>query len=68
MANTSATSSGMGFTGLLAVAFIVLKLTGYINWSWLWVLSPIWIPVALILGIFVLILLGGVTISIFSKK
>ena len=37
------TAGGIGFCGLLAVAFIVLKLTGVINWSWLWVLAPIWI-------------------------
>ena len=35
------TAGGIGFCGLLAVAFIVLKLTGVINWSWLWVLSLI---------------------------
>ncbi len=34
---------GIGFTGLLTIAFIVLKLTGVIEWSWLWVLSPLWI-------------------------
>lgn len=34
------TAGGIGFCGLLAVAFIVLKLTGVINWSWLWVLAP----------------------------
>lgn len=38
------TAGGIGFCGLLAVAFIVLKLTGVINWSWLWVLAPLWIP------------------------
>ena len=32
------------FAPLLAIAFIVLKLTDVIDWSWLWVLSPIWIP------------------------
>lgn len=35
------TAGGIGFCGILAVAFIVLKLTGVINWSWLWVLAPI---------------------------
>lgn len=34
------TAGGIGFCGLLAAAFIVLKLTGVINWSWLWVLAP----------------------------
>jgi len=37
------------FTSLLTVLFVGLKLTGYINWSWLWVLSPIWIPLSVIL-------------------
>lgn len=38
---------GISFTGLLAVAFIVLKLLGVIDWSWWWVLSPLWIPVVI---------------------
>lgn len=38
---------GIGFCGLLAIVFIVLKLIGLISWSWLWVLAPIWIPVVL---------------------
>lgn len=41
--STSTTSGGIGFPGLLAIVFIVLKLTHYISWSWWWVLSPIWI-------------------------
>lgn len=36
-------SGGVGFAGLLTVLFIGLKLTGHIDWSWWWVLSPIWI-------------------------
>lgn len=40
---TTAGSGGIGFAGLLAIVFIVLKLCGVISWSWLWVLSPIWI-------------------------
>lgn len=35
---------GIGFCGILAIVFIVLKLTKVIAWSWLWVLAPIWIP------------------------
>lgn len=37
------TDGGIGFAGLLTVLFIGLKLTGYIDWSWWWVLSPLWI-------------------------
>jgi hypothetical protein len=46
-------SSSISFCGLLAIAFIVLKLTKVISWSWLWVLSPLWIPLALALVIFI---------------
>ena len=42
----SSSNHGIGFTGLLTIAFIVLKLCGVIAWSWLWVLSPLWISVA----------------------
>lgn len=40
---------GIGFFDLLTLAFIVLKLTGFIEWSWWWVLSPFWIPCLLVL-------------------
>jgi len=39
-------SRGIGFTGLLAIAFIVLKLAGALQWTWAWVLAPFWIPLA----------------------
>ena len=42
-----------GFCGMLAILFIGLKLTHYIDWSWWWVLCPIWIPVALTLSVLV---------------
>jgi len=44
---SSSSSGGIGFVGLLTILFIALKLTGYIDWSWLWVLSPIWISLGL---------------------
>ena len=50
---SNAASGGIGFTGLLIIAFIVLKLCNVINWSWWWVLSPIWISVSLIVVIFI---------------
>lgn len=43
------TGENMGFLGWLTLLFVGLKLTGYIGWSWLWVLSPIWIPVVIVL-------------------
>lgn len=44
------------FLELLTVLFIGLKLTGYINWSWWWVLSPLWIPFLIALVILCLVL------------
>ena len=35
-------STGVGFTDLLAILFIGLKLTGCIQWSWIWVLIPVY--------------------------
>ena len=54
-------SGGTGFCGLLAIVFITLKLCGVIDWSWLWVLGPLWIPlaVALILVTGVLLFAGA---------
>lgn len=45
--NNNNSAGGIGFTGILTIAFIVLKLCGAINWSWLWVLSPMWIGIVL---------------------
>lgn len=42
MSKSSSSSSGIGFGGLLAIVFITLKLLGKIDWSWWWVLSPLW--------------------------
>ena len=49
MKNSNNSGAKIGFCGLLTIAFIVLKLTHVINWSWLWVLSPIWIPVTIVI-------------------
>lgn len=48
-------SGGIGFLGLLTILFIGLKLTGYITWSWWWVLSPLWLGFAVVLGIIALV-------------
>ena len=51
MSNNNNNTRGIGFTGLLTITFIVLKLCKIISWSWVWVLSPMWITfvIALIL-------------------
>lgn len=57
MSASSSSSSGIGFFGLLTVLFIGLKLTGFINWSWWWVLSPLWIGALLTISILLIIFL-----------
>lgn len=65
MSGNSSSSGGIGFVGLLTIVFIVLKLTGFISWSWLWVLSPIWITTAVVL---LIVLVALVVAFILSKK
>ena len=43
------TAGGIGFLGMLTILFIGLKLGGVINWSWWWVLSPMWLPLVVVL-------------------
>ena len=56
MSEGKSSSGGIGFVGLLTILFIGLKLTGYIAWSWWWVLSPVWIS-----AIIVILAIIGVT-------
>lgn len=55
--NKTTVTQSSPFLSLLAVLFIGLKLTGYITWSWWWVLSPIWIPALVVLGLFAIFLI-----------
>jgi len=50
----STSSSGIGVLGLLGVAFVVLKLMGYITWSWWWVTAPFWGGFALVIAMIVI--------------
>lgn len=56
-------SGGAGFTELLTVVFVVLKLCGVINWSWVWVLAPLWISVALVTLILIIFLIIAVILD-----
>lgn len=55
---TEQTSNGIGLGTVVFLIFLILKLAGIgqvAEWSWWWVTSPLWIPLA-----FVLIVLLGV--------
>lgn len=55
--NNVTNTGGSGFFGLLTIVFITLKLTGYITWSWWWVLAPMWMPLAVFLPIVIIAVL-----------
>ena len=57
--NNNRNSGGIGFVGLLTILFIALKLTGFISWSWVWVLSPLWI----VFGLWLLVVVLAVALS-----
>ena len=62
--NTNNTkTNGIGFFGLLGIVFIVLKLCGVIDWSWIWVLAPLWGPIALAITI----ILIGIVIALITR-
>jgi hypothetical protein len=52
VSQSSSSSGGIGFAGLLTILFIGLKLGKVIAWSWWWVLSPLWISAILAVLIF----------------
>ena len=56
-------NNGIGFLGLLAIVFITLKLTNYIDWSWWWVTAPLWGVFALGLSVFII----AFTIQLFKR-
>lgn len=55
---------------ILGLIFVTLKLAGIgvvANWSWIWVLSPFWIPFAILGSVFVLAFVATFTIAIIRK-
>lgn len=60
---TTVNKNGVGFGGLLTIAFIVLKLCGVIDWSWVWVLAPLWISFGLIIIIVVVTLIVAAIVA-----
>lgn len=55
--SSNRSSGGLGLCSVLTIVFIVLKLVGVINWSWLWVLSPLWIELIIVIVLVVILAL-----------
>lgn len=49
---SSTTTSGISFSGVLFIVFLILKLTGVIGWSWWWVTAPLWASVGIAVVVF----------------
>ncbi len=61
-------NTGVGLFTVIAIVFVILKLTKTIDWSWWWVLAPIWGPLGFFLLFFLIIAIIGGTISLFATK
>lgn len=65
MSNGSTTSTGLSFGSVLFFIFLIMKLTHYIDWSWWWVTSPLWLPIILVLAFFgAIAAIGGLAVLI----
>ena len=60
---TKTTNYGLNLGEVLLVVFIVLKLTNVIDWSWWWVLSPVWIGL-----ITITVILGSIAIKVWKRR
>ena len=63
---SSSSVGGVGFFGLLTIVFITLKLLGYIDWTWLWVLSPLWGGCLFQLAVLGIIFLAAVVYTVLT--
>jgi hypothetical protein len=68
MENSKESTGGLGIVTVVQIIFLILKLTGNIWWSWWWVLSPIWIPIALFFLVFFTMLIVITFLLLFGFK
>jgi hypothetical protein len=68
MSEKQITPINSGILTILFVVFLVLKLTGNIDWSWWWVTSPLWLPVAILFFVLGVLLMWGIIMLYSGKK
>ena len=67
--SSSSSSGGLGLSSVLTIVFVVLKLVGVIDWSWVWVLSPTWISFLIgMIALLILVLVYKEEIRLFKKS
>ena len=59
MKDKNITVNSPNFFERLALLFIGLRLAGFITWSWVWVLAPLWLPICLVIIIACIVVLCG---------
>ena len=64
MDNNLNINSNGSFLGFLTLIFITLKLCHVIDWSWVWVLAPLWIPLSIVLAIAIIVFVVGLIVLI----
>lgn len=64
MSENNVKRNGVNWEMVLTVLFIILKLTDRIDWTWWWVLCPLWISISLSVVIFIVV---AVIVSIFGR-
>lgn len=57
-------TGGIGFCGTLFIVFFVLKVLNLLDWSWVWIFAPLWVPVALV----ILLLIIALIVAAFSGE
>jgi membrane protein YdbS with pleckstrin-like domain len=67
VATGGTTAASWPLASILTIVFVVLKLTDVIDWSWVWVLSPLWIGAAFTIFLLFLMLLGVVVYYLVKK-
>ncbi len=58
--------STIGIQFVLFIIFTILKITNNIDWSWTWVTSPLWIPLATFLTLIIMVFITGIIITLFG--
>lgn len=66
MSNSQNVTVSFPFLGMLTLLFIGLKLTNQIQWSWFWVLAPLWAPIALLFLVIAIVLVAKLVVAIFE--
>ena len=67
MSEKQITPINSGILTMMFIVFLTLKLTGNIDWSWWWVTSPLWLPIAILFTVVLVLFIAGV-IAVYSGK